>query len=46
MFEEYKGFYIEFNLYRRTEYSVQFYGDDIIFETLEEAKQFIDEQEG
>lgn len=39
---EYKGFYIEFNLYGMKEYSVQYCGDDLIFQTEEEAKEFID----
>lgn len=40
---EYKGYYIEFNFYGENEYSVQYCGDDLIFRTVEEAKQFIDE---
>lgn len=40
---EYKGFGIDFNVYGRQEYSVQFDGDDFLFDTLEEAKKFIDE---
>jgi len=40
---EYKGFYIEFNFYGENEYSVQYCGDDVIFNTEEEAKAFIDE---
>ena len=39
---EYKGYYIEFNFYGENEYSVQYCGDDVIFETVEEAKHFID----
>lgn len=39
---EYKGFYIEFDLYGMKEYSVQYCGDDLIFQTEEEAKEFID----
>ena len=39
---EYKGYYIEFNFYGNKEYSVQYCGDDLIFKTEEEAKQFID----
>lgn len=34
---------IDYNFYGRGEYTVQFCGDDILFQTLEEAKQFIDE---
>ena len=40
---EYKGFYIEFNFYGRNEYTVQYCGDDLMFETKEEAERFIDE---
>ena len=40
---EYKGFYIEFNFYGANEYSVQYCGDDVIFNTEEEAKAFIEE---
>lgn len=40
---EYKGFYIEYNLYGLKEYSVQYCGDDLIFRSEEEAKQFIEE---
>lgn len=40
---EYKGFYIEFNIYGGNEYTVQYCGDDIIFDTEEEAKGFIEE---
>jgi len=39
----YKGYGIDFNFYGMNEYSVQFLGDDVIFNTLEEAKQFIDD---
>lgn len=39
---EYRGFYIEFNFYGSNEYSVQFCGDDIIFDSEEDAKNFID----
>ena len=43
----YKGYYIEFNFYGQGEYSVQYCGDDIIFNSTTEAKKFIDEiQEG
>lgn len=39
----YGGYYIEYNFYGENEYSVQYCGDDILFKTLEEAKEFIDE---
>lgn len=39
----YRGFAIEFDFYGKEEYTVQFYGDDIWFETEEAAKNFIDE---
>ena len=41
--KEYKGCYIEFDFYGNNEYSVQYCGDDIVFDTEEEAKAFIDE---
>ena len=41
--EEYRGFYIEFNFYGSGEYTVQYCGDDMWFDTLDEAKAFIDE---
>lgn len=40
---EYKGLYIEFNFYGSNEYTVQYCGDDVLFNTVEEAKAFIDE---
>lgn len=40
--EEYKGYGIDFNIYGQNEYSVQYCGDDFMFQTMEEAKQFID----
>lgn len=40
---EYKGFYIEHDLYGQSEYTVQYCGDDIWFESEAEAKRFIDE---
>lgn len=40
--EEYKGYYIEYNFYGRNEYSVQYCGDDLVFNTKEEAQRFID----
>jgi hypothetical protein len=39
----YKGYYIEHDFYGEDEYTVQYLGDDIWFDTLEEAKSFIDE---
>lgn len=40
----YKGFGIDYNIYGLNEYSVQDEnGDDFIFETVDEAKAFIDE---
>lgn len=39
---EYNGYYIAFNFYGENEYSVQYQGDDIIFNTENEAKAFID----
>ena len=38
----YKGYYIEFNIYKHNEYSVQYCGDDVIFNSEDEAKEFID----
>ena len=40
---EYKGYYIETNFYGENEISVQYCGDDVIFPTIQEAKEFIDE---
>ena len=42
---EYKGYYIETNLYGENEITVQYCGDDISFPTIQEAKEFIDELE-
>lgn len=42
---EYKGYYIEHNLYKQNEYSVQYCGDDLMFTSEEKAKQFIDSLE-
>ena len=42
----YRGYDIVFNIYGNGEYSVQFCGDDVIFDTEEQAKAFIDEVEG
>lgn len=42
--EKYKGYPIEHNFYGRGEYTVQFEGDDVLFDQIEDAKKFIDEQ--
>ena len=39
---EYKGFHITFNFYGHGEYTVQYDGDDVIFTTAHEAREFID----
>lgn len=39
---EYKGYFIEFNFYGNNEYAVQYCGDNVIFPTEAEAKEFID----
>lgn len=39
----YKGYDIYFNLFNLGEISVQYCGDEIVFNTVEEAKEFIDE---
>lgn len=39
----YKGYYIEFNIYGEGEFTVQFCGDDVWFPTEKEAREFIDE---
>lgn len=39
---EYNGYVIEYNFYGHGEYTVQYCGDDIEFQTEEEAKAFID----
>ncbi len=41
--EHYKGYVIEYNLYGKGEFTVQFDGDDIWFTSIQEAKEFIDE---
>lgn len=38
----YKGHWIEFNFYKRGEYTVQYGDSDLWFDTEEEAKAFID----
>ena len=35
------GYWIEYNIYGQGEYTVQYNGDDVWFDTLEEAKAFI-----
>ena len=39
----YRGYDIEYNFYGNGEYSVQYCGDDFVFCSIEEAKEFIDE---
>jgi len=39
----YKGYEICYNIYGTNEYSVQYCGDDVIFESANEAIEFIDE---
>ena len=39
---EYKGFYVEHNIYGRDECTVHYCGDDVWFESKEEAIEFID----
>lgn len=39
----YKGYGIDFNIYGRDEYSVQYCGDDFMFGSLDKAKEFIDD---
>ena len=38
----YKEFVVEYNLYGQREYTVQYNGDDLWFNTPEEANAFID----
>ena len=40
--EIYKGYGIDHNIYGLDEYSVQYCGDDFMFKTLAEAREFID----
>lgn len=42
MFITYKNYDIEYNFYGMKEYSVQYEGDDLMFDTVEDAKKFID----
>lgn len=39
----YKGYVICYNFYGEHEYTVQYCGDDVLFDTEPEAKEFIDE---
>lgn len=40
---KYKNYIITFDFYHHGEYSIFFYGDDLIFTTLADAKKAIDE---
>lgn len=40
---KYKGYSIEQNFYGKGEYTVQYQGDDVVFNSVEEAKKFINE---
>lgn len=40
--KQYKGYGIDFNIYGQGEFSVQYCGDDYMFQTEDEAKAFID----
>ena len=40
--ERYRGYFIEKNFYGE-EFTVQYQGDDVVFKSVEEAKEFIDE---
>lgn len=39
----YKGYAVEYNVYGQGEYSVLYFGDDYFFNSLTDAKKFIDE---
>ena len=39
--ERFRGYDIEYNVYGQHELSVQYCGDDVMFQTMEEAKDFI-----
>ena len=41
----YNGHWIEHNFYGNGEYTVFYNGDDVVFDTEEEAKKFIDKIE-
>ncbi len=38
----YKGYAIEYNFYGQGEYTVFYCGDDIVFHSVKDAKNFID----
>ena len=40
---QYNGYYIEYDIYGSNEYTVQYMGDDVWFDSIEDAKAFIDE---
>lgn len=42
---QYKGYWIDFNVYGKGEYTLQNGDADLWFETLEEAKDYIDSLE-
>lgn len=42
---QYKGWWIDCDFYGNGEFTVQANGDDCVFNTLEEAKEFIDQLE-
>lgn len=42
-YKNYRGYDIEYNLYGKKEFTVQYRGDDVWFKTEKEAKDFIDE---
>ena len=39
---EYRGYYIDYNIYGKNEFTVQCDGDDYWFNTIKEAMDFID----
>ena len=41
--EVYKNYGIDFNVYGLGEYSVQYCGDDVLFYSLRQAREFIDD---
>lgn len=43
LMKAYKGYYIEYDFYGMGEYTVQYCGDDVMFDDEEAAKKFIDE---
>lgn len=42
VFTTYKGYSIDYNFYGNDEFTVQYCGDDIYFDTEAEARAFID----